>query len=162
MLLINKYYIFTRKITKNISSFRCSKIIFRVSSFDLSGTTLKGLSLPLLVGLEHCNSQQLSHEYLSVFVVDAEGDGGGMQEQPWLLLVHLLPQTLHAALTLRRFLHTHIKSKGSSQRRDETERFAIAGRGLEEGTTPHHTTEAFRLGMTLKVRQKLRRILSLI
>lgn len=45
-------------------------------------------------------------DYLSMFVVDAEGDGGGVQEQPRLLLIHLLPQTLHATLTLRCFLNT--------------------------------------------------------
>lgn len=48
-------------------------------------------------------------DHLSMFVVDAEGDGGGVQEQPRLLLVHLLPQTLHATLTLRCFLQTYTK-----------------------------------------------------
>lgn len=46
-------------------------------------------------------------DYLSVLVVDAEGDGGGVQEQPRLLLIHLLPQTLHATLPLWCFLNTH-------------------------------------------------------
>lgn len=50
--------------------------------------------------------------HLSVLVVDAEGDGGGVQQQPGLLLVHLLPQTLHAALTLRCFLNTHTHTHG--------------------------------------------------
>lgn len=48
-----------------------------------------------------------------MFVVDAKGDGGGVQEQPGLLLVHLLPETLHAALTLRCFLH-----KDTDRKRD--------------------------------------------
>lgn len=43
-------------------------------------------------------------DYLSMFVVDAEWDGGRVQEEPRLLLIHLLPQTLHASLTLRCFL----------------------------------------------------------
>lgn len=46
-------------------------------------------------------------DHLSVFVVNAEGDGGRVQEQPRLLLVHLLPQTLHATLTFGCFLQTH-------------------------------------------------------
>lgn len=49
-------------------------------------------------------------EHLSVFVVDAEGDCGGVQEQPRLLLVHLLPETFHATLTLRRFLDTRTQT----------------------------------------------------
>lgn len=55
-------------------------------------------------------------EHLSMFVVDAEGDGGGLQEQPRLLLVHLLPQTLHATLTLRCFLNTHKQTSKRTQR----------------------------------------------
>lgn len=50
-------------------------------------------------------------QYLSVFVVDAERDGGGVQEQPGLLLVHLLPETVHAALTLWCFLCKHTKER---------------------------------------------------
>ncbi len=57
------------------------------------------------VGLPHLKQAC----YLSMFVVDAEGDGGGVQEQPRLLLIHLLPQALHATLTLRCFLNTHIQ-----------------------------------------------------
>lgn len=63
-----------------------------------------------MVRLERCSytdaeSDRMGRaDHLSVFVVDAEGDGRGVQEQPRLLLVHLLPQTLDATLTLRRFL----------------------------------------------------------
>lgn len=54
----------------------------------------------------HASEQKKgSAEHLSVFVVNAEGDGGGMQEQPRLLLIHLLPQSLHTTLTLRSFLN---------------------------------------------------------
>lgn len=49
---------------------------------------------------------QTTVPHLSVLVVDAEGDGGRVKQQPRLLLVHLLPQTFHAALTLWRFLNT--------------------------------------------------------
>lgn len=54
----------------------------------------------------HASKQKKgSAEHLSVFVVNAEGDGGGMQEQPRLLLIHLLPQSLHTTLTLWCFLN---------------------------------------------------------
>lgn len=41
-----------------------------------------------------------------MFVVDAEGNRGRVQEQPRLLLIHLLPQPLHTALTLGCLLNT--------------------------------------------------------
>lgn len=62
-----------------------------------------------LLGLQSVTEGD-GQEHLSVFVVDAEGDCGGVQEQPRLLLVHLLPETFHATLTLRRFLDTRTQT----------------------------------------------------
>lgn len=47
-----------------------------------------------------------------MLVVDAEGNGGRVQEQPRLLLIHLLPQTLHTTLTLGRLLDTQSQQSG--------------------------------------------------
>lgn len=41
-----------------------------------------------------------------MFVVDAEGNRGRVQQQPRLLLIHLLPQPLHTALALGCLLNT--------------------------------------------------------
>lgn len=97
------------------NSTRTLKILHRKFNWKCYGvkTPLKGIYLPLVVRQEHFINMDAEGDmtggqiYLSMFVVDAEGDGGGVCEQPRLLLIHLLPQTLHAALTLRCFLYTH-------------------------------------------------------
>lgn len=56
-----------------------------------------------------------------MFVVDAEGNRGRVQEQPRLLLIHFLPQPLHTTLTFGRLLNTQNQRYGIFNMRSETE-----------------------------------------
>ena len=72
--------------------------------------------LPPVAAVCHCRRGGGQRPYLAVFVVDAEGDGGRVEQQPGLLLIHLLPEALHpTTLALQGLLHTHTHTHTHSQ-----------------------------------------------